>query len=82
MEDASFIRLKNLALSYEVPQPKLQKVGLRRVRVYLSAQNLFTISDYKGYDPQTKSGSLQAPGVDRGSFPIARTYTIGINLGY
>ncbi len=82
VEDASFIRFRNLAFGWEVPEAKLQKLGLSRVRLYASVQNLLTITEYQGYDPETKSGSAQAPGVDRGSFPVPRTYTIGINLSY
>ena len=82
VEDASFIRFRNITLGYDMPRSVLDRLGLASMRVYGGVQNLITITDYTGYDPETKSGSLAAPGVDRGSFPVPRTFTFGINLSY
>ncbi|UJH90622.1 SusC/RagA family TonB-linked outer membrane protein [Antarcticibacterium sp. 1MA-6-2] len=52
VEDASYIRLKNITLGYELPEGIITKVGIERLRIYGSATNLFTITDYSGYDPE------------------------------
>lgn len=76
LEDASYLRLKNLQLGYTIPQKALQKVKLQNFRVYLSASNLFTITKYSGYDPEVGSG------VDYGNYPQSRTFMLGINLSF
>lgn len=76
LEDASYLRLKNLQLGYTIPQKALQKVRLQNFRVYLSASNLFTITKYSGYDPEVGSG------VDYGNYPQSRTFMLGINLSF
>lgn len=68
--DASFIRLKNVALSYQVPQKLATKVGLKNVRTYIQAQNLLTFTKYVGLDPET-----------RGALPPLRMITIGLSVG-
>ncbi|MDD4661637.1 MAG: SusC/RagA family protein, partial [Massilibacteroides sp.] len=81
LQDASFIRLRNLSLGYTFGK-KMTKVG--DFRVYLSAQNLFTITKYKGYDPEASSTltSDVATGIDTGITPTARTYTVGVQLSF
>ncbi len=78
--DGSFIRLKNVMLAYNVPKNKI----FRSAKVFVSGQNLFLLSDYYGYDPETNSqgqNNLNL-GVDMNSYPSARTYTVGINVGF
>lgn len=82
VEDASFIRLRNITLGYNLPNKFLSKFGFSRLRVYAGVQNLITITDYSGFDPESKSGGNLNPGIDRGSFPIPRTYTFGLNISY
>jgi TonB-linked SusC/RagA family outer membrane protein len=88
IEDGSFIRLKNIALGYNIPGSILEKAKIRSLRVYVSAQNLLTITDYKGYDPEVNyrsSGGSDANrnlGLDYGSYPNAKGFTAGINLGF
>ena len=88
VEDGSFLRLKNLQIGYTIPQTVLSKVGISNARVYVQGTNLFTITDYNGIDPEigTLSPSLPSAnldlGVDFGSFPLARTYTLGVSLDF
>ncbi|MFV0565146.1 MAG: SusC/RagA family TonB-linked outer membrane protein [Flavobacteriaceae bacterium] len=82
VEDASFIRCRNITLAYNFADNFLNKLSIKRARIYGSVQNLFTITDYTGYDPEARSGSNLAPGIDRGSFPVPRTYTIGLDLNF
>jgi TonB-linked SusC/RagA family outer membrane protein len=71
--DASYIRLKNLALSWGLPQKWMDKAHFRSVRVYLHGQNLLTITKYKGLDPETQSMT---------SLPPLRVWTVGLQAGF
>lgn len=89
LEDGSFIRLKNIVLGYTLPTNISNKAGLSRLRIYAAAQNLLTITDYSGFDPEvsTFNGASNgnttanaAVGTDFLTYPQARTITMGINL--
>ncbi|MEN8248304.1 MAG: TonB-dependent receptor [Bacteroidota bacterium] len=77
LEDGSFVRLDNVSLAYSLPKDKLKNANLS---VYFSVQNIYAFTSYTGFDPETKSGSNTAPGVDKGSFPNPRTFTLGLKL--
>lgn len=79
--DGSYLRLKNITLGYTLPQQLTRKLTIERLRVYVQAENLFTWTKYWGFDPEISSGSTSL-GVDRGVYPQARTYTIGVNLSF
>lgn len=86
--NGSYIRLKNISLGYTVPKSLLSGAGIRSLRLYVSAQNLLTISDYPGVDPEVayRSGGAEARntnvGLDYGSYPNAKSVTFGLNLGF
>lgn len=83
LEDGSFVRLKNVSLSYNVPTGFIHNKA--NIRVFASATNLLTITKYKGPDPESArvgSGTDTAIGIDYGSYPNAKQYTLGINLGF
>lgn len=86
--DGSFIRLKNLALGYSLPSELLGRMNISRLRVYVSAQNIFTSTDYPGYDPEVNyntGGSTNGNrnmGLDYGSYPNAKAFTLGVNVGF
>ncbi|AUD04322.1 SusC/RagA family TonB-linked outer membrane protein [Spirosoma pollinicola] len=83
IENGSFVRLKNVSLSYTIPPAFIHNKG--SIRVFASATNLLTITKYKGPDPETSNvGSTTdtAIGIDYGSYPNSKTYTIGLNLGF
>ncbi|WP_245576560.1 SusC/RagA family TonB-linked outer membrane protein [Flexithrix dorotheae] len=86
IEDGSFLRIKNVTLGYSFPQHLIEKVKLSSARIYVAAQNLVTITNYSGYDPENQnlSGSGSAPslGVDYLTQPQPRTYMMGINLNF
>lgn len=87
LEDGSYLRLKNLIIGYSIPTAKISKFTrnvLTKCRVYVSSQNLFTITKYSGYDPEisSKFGVLLNNGIDYGQYPQARTVTVGVNLGF
>ncbi|UGU17885.1 TonB-dependent receptor [Sinomicrobium kalidii] len=89
VEDGSYLRLRNIQLAYNFPMDKLDFLGLNTAKVYLSAQNLFTITGYSGLDPEIGevadidgNGGIQSRGVDFGAYPSARTFTVGVNLKF
>ena len=82
IEDGSYLRLQNVSLGYQLPASWLGKAKIQQVRIYVAAQNLYTWSKYLNYNPEVSNyeGPLTA-GVDYGVYPLARTFTFGINLG-
>ncbi|MFD2888482.1 SusC/RagA family TonB-linked outer membrane protein [Chitinophaga cymbidii] len=81
LEDGSFLRLKTVALGYNLPSAMLKRAKIKNLRVYASAQNLFTWTKYTGSDPEVGIGyTALTPGFDYSSYPRARTLTLGLNL--
>jgi TonB-linked SusC/RagA family outer membrane protein len=86
IEDASFLRLKTMRLGYTLPKNVLDKIKMKSLRVYVQATNLFTITKYKGLDPEVNTlsntaGEGNRMGVDKGSWPTPRQITLGLTLG-
>lgn len=82
IEDASFVRLQNVQLGYSFNQNMLDKLGVNKFRIYISGNNLVTITDYTGYDPSATNGSPLGGGIDKGFYPVAATYLLGVNLNF
>ena len=84
VEDASFLRARNVQLGYTLPQKWTQKVAVQRFRVYVQAENLFTLTKYSGCDPEVTVGNGFSSdlGVDRGVYPQSRTFSVGVNLNF
>lgn len=80
VEDASYFRLKNVQLSYKVPVDNID--FLNSMRVYVTGQNLFTITDYGGFDPESNSLGSSNVRVDYSSYPTARTYLLGLTASF
>ena len=80
--DGSYLRLKNLSVGYTLPRKLTKRVFIDRLRVYGMVDNLATWTKYWGFDPEISSGSGNAQGIDRGVYPQARTWTIGVNLAF
>jgi hypothetical protein len=86
MESGSYLRLKTLTLGYSIPGVQLKKVGLSRLRVYVQAVNLFTITKYKGLDPEIQPSALGDNsnfGIDFGNYPAnQKTYLLGVQATF
>ena len=82
VEDASFIRLKTLSLSYNVPKELLKKVGITRLNIFATAYDLFTWTSYKGQDPEVKMPSATSLVRDNATTPVSKRFAFGINLDF
>ncbi len=84
VEDGSYLKLKNLRLSYNLPGTLLERVNIRRLEVYLIGQNLFTITKYSGMDPEVNYAGqdILRMGTDFFTYPQAKSFSIGLNLGF
>jgi len=95
LEDGSYLRMKNIILSYNIPNPTLQSITkgvVSSLRIYVSAQNLLTATSYQGYDPEvgnrtpTVSGSTVGSnltnGVDYAVYPQPKSYNVGIQVSF
>lgn len=84
IQNGSFLKLKNVTVGYTLPSDLVSKASLAKVRVYFSTQNLFTITSYKGLDPEVgmQGGNATQNGVDNGTYPSSRFYTIGLNVTF
>lgn len=88
LEDGSFVRLKNLAIGYSIPEASLQnmtKGAVSSFRVYVSSQNLFTLTKYKGYDPEVGNrtpGTSLTYGIDYAVYPQPRSFQVGVQVGF
>ncbi len=83
IEDGSYVRLKNVVLGFTLPTDLANRVGLRTARVYVQGQNLFTRTNYTGWDPEVNSAGTSSDtfGWDFYALPQLRTFTFGINVG-
>ena len=81
IHDGAYCRLKNLMVSYTLPQNLTRIVSVDNFRVYVAAENLFTWTKYHGFDPEISSGGTSL-GIDYGVYPQARVWTVGFNIGF
>ena len=72
--------MKNITLGYNLPN--VEKLKLSSAKLYISADNLFTISDYEGYDPDASSAGLGVQKQSYNSYPLARTFRLGIDIKF
>jgi TonB-linked SusC/RagA family outer membrane protein len=84
IEDGSFLKLKNLSIGYTLPASSLNRYSISRVRIYVSSQNLFTFTKYTGLDPEIgiQGGNATQNGVDNGTYPGSRYFTLGLNVTF
>lgn len=82
VEDGSYFRLQNLSIGYTLPVAVASKVGLQRARVFVSTNNLFTITKYQGLDPAVGGNADTNFGIDVGNYPVTRQFVGGISIGF
>ena len=90
LEDGSFLRLRTLTLAYQLPSEWVGKLGFRNFRIYATGTNLLTLTDYSGFDPEVniaqvnnanQNGGFQF-GIDRGLYPMNKSYTLGVSVDF
>ncbi|HQS24634.1 MAG: SusC/RagA family TonB-linked outer membrane protein [Sphingobacteriia bacterium 24-36-13] len=78
VEDGSFVKIKNIQLGYTFTSPTIKK-AFSKLRVYVQVRNAFTFTKYTGFDPEIAGGILDT-GIDRGAYPQARTFSVGLDI--
>ncbi|NSL87127.1 TonB-dependent receptor [Chitinophaga sp. Mgbs1] len=82
VENGSYLRAKNMQIGYTLPAKALARYRVQKLRIYLQAANLFTITKYSGIDPEIGGSDITDFGVDEGAYPNQRQFLIGVNLGF
>ncbi len=84
IEDASYLRFKAITLSYNVPKPFLEKLKISSLKIYATGENIFTITEYSGFDPEVNAfgGSNTVRGIDFGTYPQTRNIIFGLNVQF
>jgi hypothetical protein len=85
--DGSYLRLKTVELGYTIPSKLVKKIGLDNVRIYVNGKNLYTFTNYIGFDPEigldTGTANEQMEyGIDKGTYPVAAMYLGGIQISF
>lgn len=88
LEKGSYFRLRNAQIGYSLPENVMEAIKIAKIRFYVSATNLFTITDYSGYYPEIgrngrgNSVNIFSSGVDEGAYPVPRTYQLGLQVSF
>ena len=82
LQNGSFLRMKDLQIGYNFKPNVTGKLGMSRLRLYLAAQNLFTITSYNGMEVETSSDNVNVLGIDYGNYPSARSFIFGVNISF
>jgi TonB-dependent starch-binding outer membrane protein SusC len=84
IEDGSFLRLNNLTIGYTIPKKYVKKLHIDKFRIYGTAYNVYTWTNYSGYDPEvdTRRNTPATPGVDYSAYPKSRSFNFGVNLTF
>ena len=82
VEDGSFLRMQNLSVGYNLSGKLMDRIKLRRARVYASMNNLFTISKYQGLDPGVGGAADTNFGIDVGNYPVTRSVMVGLGVTF
>ncbi|MFT3682822.1 MAG: SusC/RagA family TonB-linked outer membrane protein [Ferruginibacter sp.] len=81
VEDGSFVKIKDLQLGYTLPPSVYKSRVFSKIRIYAQVKNAYTFTKYSGYDPEIAGGIFNT-GIDRGAYPLARTYSMGIDFKF
>lgn len=84
IEDGSYLRISNITLGYNLPSAAVKHIGFQNIKVYMTIQNVYTWTNYSGYDPEVGAFNQSAryQSIDMGRYPTPRTYTLGVNIGF
>lgn len=83
VENGSYLKIKNITLSYDIVHPKLKKANIARIQPYITLDNMITFTNYSGYDPEmSQYTSATSMGIDWGTYPNVKTVTFGVNVDF
>lgn len=83
IEDGSYLRIRNITLGFTFPKNWMEAIRIQNARIYLSTQNPFTFTKYSGYNPEvSKLDDPLTPGIDYGTYPLAKSFVIGLNVTF
>lgn len=82
VEDGSYLRMQNLTLGYNLPVNILDRINFSRLRVFVSTNNVFTLTKYSGLDPGVGGAVDTNFGIDQGNYPVTRSFIFGVNVGF
>lgn len=83
VEDGSYVKIKNITLSYDIVHPKLKKINIARIQPYITLDNMVTFTNYSGYDPEVSQyTSAYTMGIDWGTYPNVKSVTFGVNVDF
>jgi TonB-linked SusC/RagA family outer membrane protein len=82
IQSGAYLRLRSLTVSYSLPNRWIDKVSLKQAKFYLRGTNLFTSSSFTGYSPDFGSSNVLSNNIDNGSYPIAKVYSVGLNVTF
>ena len=82
LENGSYVRFKNITLGYNFSSSLLSKIKISYARVFVSGVNLFTFTEYTGYDPEASTDVGTLGGIDQAPYPSQKMYTVGVNIRF
>ncbi|NRB52558.1 MAG: TonB-dependent receptor [Saprospiraceae bacterium] len=82
LENGDFVRLRNVSLGYTLPSATMNVLGMQKLRIYVQAQNVLTLTEYTGFDPEVGGNGLSTRGIDAGNYPITAQYKGGIQIQF
>ena len=83
LEDGSYLKIKNITLSYNITHPALKKANIARIQPYVTLDNMITFTKYSGYDPEmSQYSSATNMGIDWGTYPCVRSVVFGVNVDF
>jgi len=82
VQDASYLRIKQIQLGYTLPKSMTSKIGLNRVRAYVSLDDYFTFTNYEGMDPEAGSSEDNRQGIDKGLYPLTKKFMFGLSVNF
>lgn len=83
VEDGSYLKVKNITLSYEIKHPALKKANISRIQPYITLDNMITLTKYSGYDPEMSQWVTPTnTGIDWGTYPCVKTILFGVNIDF
>lgn len=83
VEDGSYLKVKNITLSYDIVHPKLKRANIAKIQPYVTLDNMVTFTNYSGYDPEmSQYTSATSMGIDWGTYPNVKTVTFGVNIDF